>query len=422
MQASLHHDCDMNRYTLGLLLDLILVVFLCCILPPSDQAPKPTVWDEIAGPYTFSIPEWELGNFFNKWGYSLEQFFIPKKLSEQESVKQVETYLSLGQSASSLQDTINRDKAEGNSSQADLKSLEAQLAQVTRQMHSIQDQVESIIEGQISAVLTDQGLAKSIDFIGRFNILFPPVDFQFQQEPNVLIISPRDKIKLTKTILLSPDLSLEQMEDIENKVAAIGMSGLVDRVGGVATYPSIIPQDDPLQYLLSTVAHEWLHHYFYFHPLGRNYWANYDMTSINETAADIGGDEIGQLVYQRYYAQTVSQAAPPAVPSQPAIDFNKTMRQIRVTVDQLLAQGQVDEAEQYMEQMREYLAQNGYYIRKLNQAYFAFYGTYSDTPGSVSPIGGYLAELRQGSPTLGDFIKTVSGISSYQQLLKTIGQ
>jgi hypothetical protein len=40
----------------------------------------------------------------------------------------------------------------------------------------------------------------------------------------------------------------------------------------------------------------------------------------------------------------------------------------------------------------------------------------------VSPIGGYLEELRQGSPSLGDFIKKVSGISSYEQLLKMIGQ
>jgi hypothetical protein len=411
----------MNTYRLGLLFDLILLLVLC-ILPPSDQAPKPTVWDEIAGPYVFSISEWELGNFFDKWGYSFEQFFIPGKLSEQESVKRVEDYLSLAQNASSLEDTINRAKAEDNSSEADLKSLEAQLAQLKRQRESLEDQVEAIIEGQISSILTDAGLARSIELVGKVTILFPPVNFEFEQEPNVLIISPRDKIELTKTILLKSDLSLEQIEDIESKVQGIDMSGLVERVGGVATYPSIIPQDVSLQYLLSTVAHEWLHHYFYFHPLGRNYWANYDMTSINETAADIGGDELGQLVYQRYYAPPVSQAASPAAPSQPAFDFNKEMRQIRITVDQYLAQGQVEEAERYMEQMREYLAQNGYYIRKLNQAYFAFHGSYSDTPGSVSPIGGYLEELRQGSPSLGDFIKTVSGISSYEQLLKTIGQ
>jgi len=412
-----------NSYRIGLLIELILVLCLC-VLPPSGQAPKPTVWDEIAGRYVFSITEWELGNFFNKWGYSLEQFFIPQKIPQQESVQRVEDYLSLAQNASSLQDTINRDKAEDNSSQADIESLEAQLAQLTKQMHSLQDQVEAIVEGQISSVLSDEGLDKTINLAGGINILFPPVDFQFQEEPNVLIVSPRDKIELTKTILLSPDLSLEQEEDMENEVAAIGMSGLVQRVGGVATYPSIIPQDISLQYLLSAVAHEWMHHYFYFHPLGRNYWANYDMTSINETAADLGGSEIGQLVYQRYYAQTGNETTspPPATPSQPAFDFNKEMRQIRVTVDRMLAQGQIDEAEQYMEQMREYLARNGYYIRKLNQAYFAFYGTYSDQPGSVSPIGGYLQELRQESPSLGDFIKTVSGISSYEQLLHAIGQ
>jgi len=411
----------MNSYRLGLLLDLILVLVFC-ILPPSDQAPKPTVWDEIAGPYVFSISEWELGNFFDKWGYSLEQFFIPRKLSEQESVKRVEDYLSLAQNASSLEDTLNRAKAEGNTSEADLKSLEAQLAQLKRQRNSLEDQVEAIIDGQISSILTDAGLAKSIKLVGRVNLLFPPVDFEFEEEPNVLIVSPRDKIELTKTILLKPDLSLEQIQDIENKVQGIDMSGLVERVGGVATYPSIIPQDVSLQYLLSTVAHEWLHHYFYFHPLGHNYWANYDMTSINETSADIGGDEIGLLVYRRYYAQPVSQVASPAAPSQPAFDFNKEMRQIRLTVDQYLAQGQVEEAEKYMEQMRGYLANNGYYIRKLNQAYFAFYGSYSDSPGSVSPIGGYLAELRQCSPSLGDFVKIVSGVSSYEELLRMIGR
>jgi hypothetical protein len=411
----------MNSYRLGLIFDLLLVVLLC-ILPYSDEAPKPAAWDEIAGPYVFSISGWELGNFFDKWGYSLEQFFIPRKLSEQESVKRVEDYLSRAQDASSLEDIINRAKAEGNSSEVEIKSLEAQLAQLTRQRDSLREQVEAIIEGQVSSVLTDEGLPKTIDFIGKVKLLIPPVDFELQEEPNLLIVSPRDKIELTKSILLRPDLSLEQIDDIENKVEGIDMSGLVERVGGVATYPSIIPEDVSLQYLLSTVAHEWLHQYFYFHPLGRNYWANYDMTSINETAADIGGDEIGMLVYQRFYEIAGDDAASPGAPSQPAFDFNKEMRQIRVTVDKYLAQGQIEEAEKYMGQMREYLAQNGYYIRKLNQAYFAFYGTYSDTPGSVSPIGGYLTELRQESPSLGDFIKRVSGVSSYEELLKMIGE
>ena len=193
----------MNSYRLGLLFDLILLLVLC-ILPPSDQSPKPTVWDEIAGPYVFSISEWEFGNFFDKWGYSLEQFFIPRKLSEQEGVKRVEEYLSLAQNASSLEDTINRAKSEGVGSEADLKSLEAQLSQLKRQRDRLEDQVEAIIEGQISSILTDEGLAKSIDLIGKVKLLFPPVDFEFEEEPNVLIVSPRDKIAVSYTHLTLP--------------------------------------------------------------------------------------------------------------------------------------------------------------------------------------------------------------------------
>ena len=40
-----------------------------------------------------------------------------------------------------------------------------------------------------------------------------------------------------------------------------------------------------------------------------------------------------------------------------------------------------------MEEKRQFLAANGYYIRKLNQAYFAFHGSYADTAGSIDPIG-----------------------------------
>jgi len=253
------------------------------------------------------------------------------------------------------------------------------------------------------------------------------VDFEFEDQPYLLIVSPRHEIEITKTILLRPDLNLEQIADIEDKVSGQGMSALVERIGGVATYPSVVPRSISLQHLLSTVAHEWLHQYFYFHPLGRNYRANYEMTSVNETAAGIAGDEIGSLVYNRYYSQgnneaeEGNEAAQTPQESEPVFDFNKEMREIRLAVDAYLAQGQIEEAERYMEEKREYLVENGYYIRKLNQAYFAFHGSYADTPTSVNPIGGYLKELRQRSPSLGEFIKTVSGISSYDELLETIG-
>ena len=63
--------------------------------------------------------------------------------------------------------------------------------------------------------------------------------------------------------------------------------------------------------------------------------------------------------------------------------------------DEMLAQGDVEGAEEYMEERRRFLVSLGYYIRKLNQAYFAFHGSYSTSPTSVDPIGEALQRLRQ---------------------------
>jgi hypothetical protein len=145
------------------------------------------------------------------------------------------------------------------------------------------------------------------------------------------------------------------------------------------------------------------------------------MTTINETAADMAGNEIGLMVYERYY-DGEEEAAPPVEEQETAFDFGGEMREIRLTVDQYLARGEIEEAESYMEEKREFLEANGYYIRKLNQAYFAFHGTYADTPTSVSPIGGQLRKLREQSSDVGDFIGTVSGISSYEELLRMVGE
>ena len=69
----------------------------------------------------------------------------------------------------------------------------------------------------------------------------------------------------------------------------------------------------------------------------------------------------------------------------------------------------------YMESQRQLFLENGYYIRKLNQAYFAFHGTYADSPASVSPIYDELVQFRETLPTVGDFIREIAKFSSYTQ-------
>jgi hypothetical protein len=82
----------------------------------------------------------------------------------------------------------------------------------------------------------------------------------------------------------------------------------------------------------------------------------------------------------------------------------------------MLAEGQIESAEQFMNERRDYLAANGYYIRKLNQAYFAFHGAYADSPTSVDPIGTEMKELRRGSASLRGFLDLISAMTSRQAL------
>ena len=98
------------------------------------------------------------------------------------------------------------------------------------------------------------------------------------------------------------------------------------------------------------------------------------------------------------------------------------MRTTRLRVDELLEQGLVEQAEDYMEERRLMFMDNGYFLRKLNQAYFAFHGTYATGPASVSPIGDQVTDLRRRSESLGNFIRTMSEFGSYQEFLEFINQ
>jgi hypothetical protein len=97
--------------------------------------------------------------------------------------------------------------------------------------------------------------------------------------------------------------------------------------------------------------------------------------------------------------------------------FTREMRETRLRVEQLLAEGEIEEAEQYMKERSWRLRLGGYYLRKLNQAYFAFRGRYAEGPASLSPIGDQIKELRDLHPNVGSFVKSISGVSSHQEFL-----
>ena len=93
------------------------------------------------------------------------------------------------------------------------------------------------------------------------------------------------------------------------------------------------------------------------------------------------------------------------------------MRQTRLATERLLSEGKIEGAEAYMEERRSLLVENGYFIRKINQAYFAFHGSYATSAASVGPIEGRLRELWERTGTVGGFIKTAGSFGSYQKFL-----
>ena len=147
------------------------------------------------------------------------------------------------------------------------------------------------------------------------------------------------------------------------------------------------------------------------------------MTTLNETLANMFGREAGDLVYQRiegakpYSEESQETEVPQGDEYEEDFDFRLEMRKTRLRVGQLLQEGKIEEAEQYMEKRRLFFAEHGHFIRKLNQAYFAFRGIYSDDPASLSPIFQQLTCLRAASPSLGHFIRRVSSVSSYSKFL-----
>jgi hypothetical protein len=189
-----------------------------------------------------------------------------------------------------------------------------------------------------------------------------------------------------------------------------------------------------LNWLVETISHEWTHNFLTLHPLGLLYDASSQMRTINETTANISGKEIGLEVLKRYYPDRVppeektspsKPAAPPAPEDPNAFNFNREMHKTRVEVDAMLAQGKITEAENYMEQRRRFFWDHGYQIRKLNQAYFAFYGAYNDIPGGgaagADPVGPAVQQLRKESKSLADFLNRIAWVTSFnglQQALK----
>jgi len=353
--------------------------------------------DAVANRHAYDVLGWELRYFPQKWLYQAATAFDGGR-SRAEGDALLQRYFALAEE-------IGRLEQRGDGAQ--------RLAQARSKRDEIENDVEQTLESRISDFLRDQGLTMSPPLFSDLSLLFPPVDFELDRPPKLLAVSPRDRIELDRSYLLAPGLGTDAVTAIETDTEKTGVSAVVVGTGGIATYPSIIPELAPFSEVLETAIHEWLHQYLAFYPLGASYFGGERTRTLNETVANMAGRELAELFTRRYGSP---QAPQPPSPAPERFDFQAQMRALRLRVEQLLADGQVAEAERLMNEKRDEFESEGVYIRRINQAYFAFHGSYADTPGSIDPIGPKLQTLRDRAGSAARFLRLARGLSSEADL------
>ncbi|NJN80271.1 MAG: hypothetical protein HC797_07270 [Anaerolineales bacterium] len=312
----------------------------------------------------------------------------------------------------------------------DKETYSADLRDELNKLYTRQNQLsplaEAVLQGQVTEVLSEIGLTSAGQPI-------PNVWYHSTRLPMALIVSPRERIEQTANISVDMNLTVDEQAALESNVDKnLNTSSLVVQIGGVGVYPTMVARTTDLNWMLNTISHEWIHNYLMFRPLGILYSESPETRTINETTASIAGDEIGRLVLEKFYPERISASSldlqlvafsfdipnPGDIP-RPPFDFRAQMYETRVNADALLAEGKIEEAETYMEERRQVFLRNGYLLRKINQAYFAFHGAYADVPGGAAgqdPIGPAVRALREQSDSLADFVKTVAWITTLDEL------
>lgn len=408
-----------------ILRSLVVILLLLLLVTRSDLAPANE--EEEVRAFTrnieFDYISWTLHAMWLK--ISQEALGANRYLTPTAQHNLVYRYLDLIKQQSETENQISDIYANPESHQPEIltASLSTNLQAVQDTIRWIGPIAESILQGQVSEVLASDGLDAGGETL-------PPVLYHATPLPMALIISPRNIIRADVDVSLIPDLSLDQIVHLEDAVSArLNVSALVVPVGGIGIYPTMVMQTTDLNWLSTTISHEWTHNYLTLRPLGLSYDASPQLRTMNETTASISGGEVGSAVIDRFYPElaqpeiTSGENPAPKSSAPPAFDFRAEMHATRVKVDAMLAAGEIDQAEAYMNAQRKVFYAHGYPIRKLNQAYFAFYGAYADQPGGAAgadPVGPAVRTLRKESPTLADFINRISWMTSFAQLKNAV--
>lgn len=377
-------------------------------------------------PHQFDVVAWELGNLPDKWARRVSDF--PRWLFEDpdtgSAAARAERFFEIGQRLRWIDRRLIALEAGTQSTSppgSETAELRSERDRLVKSQAALRPWVEETLESAVADSLQELGFK-------AWTGVFPPVDTVLTGSPTFLVLSPRDRIERIEGGLMQTALDNDRRERVESFIEnETDRSALVVNTGGLALYPSITANYVPLEHAVEIIAHEWVHQWLWFRPLGRRYFTSPDLTTLNETVATIAGAEIGRLAMDRLTHVPDDQQSPsqerqadrPSTPDErrPRFDFQTEMRATRERVDAMLEADDIAGAEAYMEERRRLFVSEGYPIRRLNQAYFAFHGTYGTTGAAgVSVIGEQVQELRRQSPSLAEFLRTAAQFTSPEDL------
>ena len=270
------------RALIAWVLRIALMLFLLnySTLPLGDEWTRVGV---IARDEQFDYVSWEINALAVKVGQTL--YGVQPFMDEAARSDYVRAYMSDIGRVQGLEAQINAAYADPNIDDpaAATADWRAQRDALRADLSDRQPLAEAILEGQVAAVLVDQGF-------GVDGQLLPPISMHFTQVPNLLVVSPRDQIRFDVSINLYP-MSADEMDALEKQIdKQLDVSSLIVPLGGIALYPAMILETSSIPFALDTFAHEWLHHYLFFYPLGFNYDFAGETRIINETTAHLFGD------------------------------------------------------------------------------------------------------------------------------------
>lgn len=397
-----------------LLASFFLLIFTREWPPFGDEFYRIT---QLVGPRQFDFLTWEVSAIATKASGVLSN--SDAFLDEASRKQAVLDYMTLVHQVQQLESQINQIYTDPTEMDAEAATavLQTELTQKREDLAARQPVAEAIVQDQVSEILVEEGF-------GMLGQAWPPVMMEMTPLPSLLIVSPRDHIERIYGMSLIPGLSTAEKDALETAIFdQLNLSALVVPLGGLGTYPAMIMETGSINWLAEVTAHEWSHHWMTFFPVGWNY-SDPQVRIINETIASLFDQEIGSRMIERYYPEFVPPLAlpettPPAQPAPPpAFDYGAELAATRVRAEELLAQGDIEGAEAYMEERRLVFLQNGYGIRKLNQAYFAFYGAYGAVPGAIGndPTGPMLRDILANTGSPRAFMETVAPIATYADL------